>query len=84
MSAVYLCSSIVVKHLPGCHGFQVFQAYSDGHLRVLNSLVPSVVARFVRILPVSWRGRAALQAQVIGCAVSKVNPKSRSSAGSFF
>uniref|UniRef100_A0A8C6WHQ8 Si:dkey-34d22.1 n=1 Tax=Neogobius melanostomus TaxID=47308 RepID=A0A8C6WHQ8_9GOBI len=47
---------------------KIFQAYTDGHLRVLNSLVPSVVARFIRILPVSWRGRVA--------------PRSRTNAGS--
>lgn len=61
---------------------KVFQAYADGHLRVRNSLVPSVVARFVRILPVSWRGSASLQAQVIGCPVSKVTPRSRTNAES--
>ncbi|KAK7926278.1 hypothetical protein WMY93_008588 [Mugilogobius chulae] len=61
---------------------KVFQAYTDGHLRVLNSVVPSVVARFVRIQPTSWRGRASLQVQVLGCPVSKVTPRSRSNAES--
>ncbi|KAJ0065968.1 hypothetical protein NL108_001184, partial [Boleophthalmus pectinirostris] len=60
---------------------KVFQAYIEGHLRVLNSLVPSVVARFVRILPTSWRGRASLKVQVMGCPVSKVSPKTSSNAG---
>uniref|UniRef100_A0A3B4AHK3 Uncharacterized protein n=1 Tax=Periophthalmus magnuspinnatus TaxID=409849 RepID=A0A3B4AHK3_9GOBI len=60
---------------------KVFQAYTDGHLRVLNSLAPSVVARFVRILPTSWKGQATLQVQVMGCPVSKVTPKTRSNAG---
>ncbi|XP_033836444.1 discoidin, CUB and LCCL domain-containing protein 1 [Periophthalmus magnuspinnatus] len=61
---------------------KVFQAYTDGHLRVLNSLAPSVVARFVRILPTSWKGQATLQVQVMGCPVSKVTPKTRSNAES--
>lgn len=59
---------------------KVFQAYADGHLRVLNSLVPSVVARFVRLLPLSWRGKTSFQVQVIGCPVAKVTPRSRSNA----
>lgn len=59
-----------------------FQAYADGHIRVLSSLVPSVVARFVRLVPLSWRGRASLQVQVMGCPVSKVTPRSRGNAES--
>ncbi|XP_072316344.1 discoidin, CUB and LCCL domain-containing protein 1 [Eucyclogobius newberryi] len=61
---------------------KVFQAYIDGHLRVLNSVAPPVVARFVRILPTSWRGRASLQVQILGCPVSKVTPRSRSESTS--
>lgn len=61
---------------------KVFQSYTDGHLRVRNSLVPAVVARFVRILPVSWRGRASLWATVTGCPISKVTPRSRANADS--
>lgn len=56
---------------------KVFQAYTDGHLRVLNSLFPSVVARFVRLQPLSWHGRASTQVQVLGCPVTKFTPRSR-------
>ncbi|KAM4633619.1 discoidin, CUB and LCCL domain-containing protein 1 isoform 2-T2 [Polymixia lowei] len=61
---------------------KVFEAHSDGHLRVLNSLFPPVVARFVRLQPVSWHGRASVQVQVLGCPVARAPPKSRSSGES--
>uniref|UniRef100_A0A7N6FCZ9 Uncharacterized protein n=1 Tax=Anabas testudineus TaxID=64144 RepID=A0A7N6FCZ9_ANATE len=61
---------------------KLFQAYTDGHLRVLNSLFPSVVARFVRLQPVSWHGRASAQVQVLGCPVAKFTPTSPSARGS--
>lgn len=57
---------------------KVFQAYTDGHLRVLNSLFPHVVARFVQLQPLSWHGRASAQVQLLGCPVAKVTPRSRS------
>ncbi|CAN9513969.1 unnamed protein product [Ophioblennius macclurei] len=56
---------------------KVFEAYTDGHLRVLNSLFPPVVARFVRLQPLSWYGRASAQVQVLGCTIAKVTPRSR-------
>ncbi|XP_074538880.1 discoidin, CUB and LCCL domain-containing protein 1 [Halichoeres trimaculatus] len=56
---------------------KVFQAYTDGHLRVLNSFFPPVVARFVRLQPLSWHGRASTQVQVLGCPVAKFTPRSR-------
>ncbi|XP_076016809.1 discoidin, CUB and LCCL domain-containing protein 1 [Genypterus blacodes] len=56
---------------------KVFAAHSDGHLRVLNSLSPPAVARFVRLQPLSWHGRAAARVKVLGCAVAKVTPRSR-------
>ncbi|XP_029307277.1 discoidin, CUB and LCCL domain-containing protein 1 isoform X2 [Cottoperca gobio] len=56
---------------------KVFQAYTDGHHRVLNSFFPPVVARFVRLQPLSWHGRASAQVQVLGCPVAKVTPRSR-------
>ncbi|KAL6109020.1 uncharacterized protein ACO6RY_12238 [Pungitius sinensis] len=56
---------------------KVFRAYTEGHLRVLNSLFPPVVARFVRLQPLSWRGRASAQLQVLGCPVAKVTPRTR-------
>uniref|UniRef100_A0A3P8UZF5 Si:dkey-34d22.1 n=1 Tax=Cynoglossus semilaevis TaxID=244447 RepID=A0A3P8UZF5_CYNSE len=55
-------------------GSQVFQAYTDGHLRVINNLSPAVVARFVRLQPQTWHGRASAQVQVLGCPVAKVTP----------
>lgn len=61
----------------------MFQAYTDGHLRVLNSLFPPVVARFVRLQPLSWHGRASVQVQVLGCPFSKLTPRSRSPAGGY-
>ncbi|CAK6976203.1 discoidin%2C CUB and LCCL domain-containing protein 1 [Scomber scombrus] len=56
---------------------KVFQAYSDGQPRVLNSLFPPVVARFVRLQPLRWQGRASAHVQVLGCTVAKVTPRSR-------
>ncbi|KAM9852144.1 discoidin, CUB and LCCL domain-containing protein 1 [Aulostomus maculatus] len=56
---------------------KVFQAYTDGHLRVLNSLFPPVVARFIRLQPKTWRGRAWAQVQILGCPVAKVIQRSR-------
>nr|XP_057940312.1 discoidin, CUB and LCCL domain-containing protein 1 [Doryrhamphus excisus] len=55
----------------------VFQAYADGHLRVLNSLFPTTTARFIRLKPHSWHGRASAQIQILGCPV-KVTSRSRS------
>ncbi|TNN76229.1 Discoidin, CUB and LCCL domain-containing protein 1 [Liparis tanakae] len=59
---------------------KVFHAYTDGHLRVLNSFFPPVAARFVRLQPLSWHGRASAQVQVLGCPAAKVTPRSRSAA----
>ncbi|KAM7382699.1 hypothetical protein PAMP_002418 [Pampus punctatissimus] len=61
---------------------KVFQAYTEGHLRVLNSLFPFMVARFIRLQPLSWHGRASAQVQVLGCPVAKVTPRSRSAVES--
>ncbi|XP_056142564.1 discoidin, CUB and LCCL domain-containing protein 1 isoform X2 [Lampris incognitus] len=57
---------------------KVFEAHSDGHLSVLNSLFPPVVARFVRLQPLSWHGRASVQVQLRGCPVARITPRSRS------
>ncbi|KAF3839941.1 hypothetical protein F7725_018658 [Dissostichus mawsoni] len=61
---------------------KVFQAYTDGHHRVLNSFFPPVVARFVRLQPLSWQGRASIQVQFLGCPVAKATPRSRPPAES--
>ncbi|XP_007559635.2 discoidin, CUB and LCCL domain-containing protein 1 isoform X1 [Poecilia formosa] len=56
---------------------KVFQAYTDGHLTVLNSLIPAVVARFVRLQPLSWHDRASARVQLLGCPAAKVTLRSR-------
>ncbi|XP_037532969.1 discoidin, CUB and LCCL domain-containing protein 1 [Nematolebias whitei] len=56
---------------------KVFQAYTDGHLKVLNSLFSLVVARFVRLQPLSWSRRASARVQVLGCPAAKATPRSR-------
>ena len=71
---VTVLRSVGVSNYTECDGPQVFEAYTDGHPRVLNSLFPPVVARFVRLQPLSWRGRASAQVQVLGCPA----PKTRS------
>uniref|UniRef100_A0A3B5MAL7 Si:dkey-34d22.1 n=1 Tax=Xiphophorus couchianus TaxID=32473 RepID=A0A3B5MAL7_9TELE len=60
---------------------KVFQAYTDGHLRVLNSLFPAIVARFVRLQPLSWHTRASARVQLLGCPAVKVTPRSRPPGG---
>lgn len=62
----------------------MFQAYTDGHHRVLNSFFPPVLARFVRLQPLSWQGRASVQVQVLGCPVAKATPRSRPPAGVYY
>ncbi|XP_068179386.1 discoidin, CUB and LCCL domain-containing protein 1 [Antennarius striatus] len=59
---------------------RVFYAYTDGHLRVLNSFFPPVVTRFVRLQPLSWHGQASAEVQVLGCPVSKSSTRLRSSS----
>ncbi|KAM9724129.1 discoidin, CUB and LCCL domain-containing protein 1 isoform 2-T2 [Menidia menidia] len=56
---------------------KVFEAYTSGHLKVLNSLFPAAVARFIRLQPLSWYGRASTQVQVKGCPAAKATPRSR-------
>ncbi|KAF3691755.1 Discoidin, CUB and LCCL domain-containing protein 1 Precursor [Channa argus] len=55
---------------------QLFQAYTDGHVKVLNSLFPPVVARFVRLQPLNFHVRASAQIQILGCPVAKFTPRS--------
>ncbi|XP_028325948.1 discoidin, CUB and LCCL domain-containing protein 1 [Gouania willdenowi] len=61
---------------------RVFPACTDGHLRVLNSLIPPVVARFVRVQPLRWHGRVSAEVQVLGCSAAKISPRSRPSGNS--
>ncbi|XP_051921431.1 discoidin, CUB and LCCL domain-containing protein 1 isoform X3 [Hippocampus zosterae] len=56
---------------------KVFEAFADDHPRVLNSLFPPAVARFVRVRPQRRHGRGSVQLQILGCPV-KVTPRSRS------
>ncbi|CAL8339102.1 unnamed protein product [Gadus morhua 'NCC'] len=58
---------------------KVFEAYSDGYLRVLNSLFPPVVARFVQLKPITWEKRASAEIQLLGCPVVKDTSKTFSS-----
>ncbi|CAL8339096.1 unnamed protein product [Gadus morhua 'NCC'] len=58
---------------------KVFEAYSDGYLRVLNSLFPPVVARFVQLKPITWEKRASAEIQLLGCPVVKDTSKTVSS-----
>uniref|UniRef100_A0A8C5CGZ5 Si:dkey-34d22.1 n=1 Tax=Gadus morhua TaxID=8049 RepID=A0A8C5CGZ5_GADMO len=59
---------------------KVFEAYSDGHPRVLNSLFPPVVARFVQLKPITWEKRASAEIQLLGCPVVKDTSKTSSTA----
>ncbi|XP_067094777.1 discoidin, CUB and LCCL domain-containing protein 1 isoform X2 [Osmerus mordax] len=61
---------------------KVFEAHADGHLSVLNSLFPPVVARYLRLQPSSWHGRASTHIQVLGCPVSRLSPRHRSAGAS--
>ncbi|CAL8259629.1 unnamed protein product [Boreogadus saida] len=54
---------------------KVFEAYSDGHPRVLNSLFPPVVARFVQLKPITWEKGASAEIQLLGCPVVKDTSK---------
>ncbi|CAL8286803.1 unnamed protein product [Merluccius merluccius] len=54
---------------------KVLEAYSEGHVSVLNSLHPPPVARFVQLKALSWHGRASAQVQVLGCPA----PRARTS-----
>ncbi|XP_052474163.1 discoidin, CUB and LCCL domain-containing protein 1 isoform X2 [Carassius gibelio] len=46
---------------------KVFEAHSDGHVTVLNSLIPPVVARYLLLKPQKWHIRASALVQVLGC-----------------
>ncbi|CAL8358393.1 unnamed protein product [Arctogadus glacialis] len=59
---------------------KVFEAYSDGHPRVLNSLFPPVVVRFVKLKPITWEERASAEIQLLGCPVVKDTSKTFSNA----
>ncbi|KAM8826012.1 discoidin, CUB and LCCL domain-containing protein 1 [Synchiropus picturatus] len=61
---------------------KVFPAHTEGHLRVRNNLLPPVVARFIRLQPLTWRGQASAQIQVLGCPIAKVTSKTRSAEDS--
>ncbi|CAL8358397.1 unnamed protein product [Arctogadus glacialis] len=63
---------------------KVFEAYLrqvfDGHPRVLNSLFPPVVVRFVQLKPITWEERASAEIQLLGCPVVKDTSKTFSNA----
>ncbi|XP_051575587.1 discoidin, CUB and LCCL domain-containing protein 1-like isoform X2 [Myxocyprinus asiaticus] len=54
---------------------KVFEAYADGHLTVLNSLIPPVVARYLLLKPQQWHSRASVQVQVLGCPSAPLRPR---------
>ncbi|XP_063055139.1 discoidin, CUB and LCCL domain-containing protein 1 [Engraulis encrasicolus] len=49
---------------------KVFEAHSDGHVAVLNSLFPPVVARYLLLRPLAWHQRASAGVQVLGCPIT--------------
>lgn len=55
----------------------MFEAQSDGHVMVLNSLIPPVVARYVLLKPQKWHIRASAQVQVLGCPSAALRPRSQ-------
>ncbi|XP_073703634.1 discoidin, CUB and LCCL domain-containing protein 1 [Garra rufa] len=56
---------------------KVFEAHSDGHVMVLNSLIPPVVARYLLLKPQKWHIRASAQVQVLGCPSAPLRPRSQ-------
>lgn len=55
---------------------KVFEAHFDGHVTVFNSLIPPVVARYIRLNPQKWHIRASAQVQVLGCPSAPLRPRS--------
>ncbi|XP_028836481.1 discoidin, CUB and LCCL domain-containing protein 1 [Denticeps clupeoides] len=51
---------------------KVFEAHSDGHMTVFNSLFPPVVARYLQLWPQKWHVRASAHVQVLGCPMAPV------------
>lgn len=56
---------------------KVFEAHSDGHVMVLNSLIPPVIARYLLLKPQKWHIRASAQVQVLGCPSAALRPRSQ-------
>uniref|UniRef100_A0A673I1Q4 Discoidin, CUB and LCCL domain-containing protein 1-like n=1 Tax=Sinocyclocheilus rhinocerous TaxID=307959 RepID=A0A673I1Q4_9TELE len=56
--------------------FKVFEAHSDGHVTVLNSLIPPVAARYLLLKPQKWHIRASALVQVLGCPSAPLRPRS--------
>ncbi|XP_031431642.1 discoidin, CUB and LCCL domain-containing protein 1 isoform X2 [Clupea harengus] len=50
---------------------KVFEAHSDGHVLVLNSLFPPVAARYLLLQPLTWHLRASAGVQVLGCPMPR-------------
>jgi len=55
---------------------KVFEAHSDGHVTVLNSLIPPVVARYLLLKPQKWHIRSCAQVQVLGCPSAPLRTRS--------
>ncbi|KAG7277173.1 hypothetical protein CRUP_021713, partial [Coryphaenoides rupestris] len=59
---------------------KVFEAHADGYLRVMNSLIPPVVARFIQLHPLTWKNQASAQVQVLGCPAPRVTSRTSSAS----
>ncbi|XP_030637876.1 discoidin, CUB and LCCL domain-containing protein 1 [Chanos chanos] len=62
---------------------KVFEAHSDGHLSVLNSLFPPVVARYLLLKPQNWHVRPSADIQVLGCPSGALRPRSNDPGSTF-
>ncbi|KAJ3598068.1 hypothetical protein NHX12_001582 [Muraenolepis orangiensis] len=51
---------------------KVFEAHFNGYVRVMNSLFPPMVARFVQLKPVTWHRRPSAQVQLLGCPLVRL------------
>ncbi|XP_062890770.1 discoidin, CUB and LCCL domain-containing protein 1 isoform X1 [Mobula hypostoma] len=56
---------------------KIFQGNVNNDQLVRNNFIPSIVARYIRVIPQQWHERVALKVEVLGC---KPSPKSRKAA----
>lgn len=56
---------------------QIFQANNDSDSVVTNTLSPSILARFIRVLPLEWNQleTICLRLELYGCETSQGNRK---------
>lgn len=53
------------------HFLQTFYGNVDKDTPVLSELPEPVVARFIRIYPITWNGSSCLRLEVLGCPVTR-------------